>query len=100
MLSRPNANHALLECKTLKIHTNHIDDSLQLITVLMRTECEDSHHYSLCVIASGKGGSTDFRMIHDITGNARKAERIFHTIARGAVTPCTLADVLEDMIGI
>ena len=37
-------------------------------------------------------------VVHDVCRNRAEAETLFHAIVKGLVTPCTLMDVLEDLL--
>ena len=37
-------------------------------------------------------------IVHDVTGDREQARRIFRLLAEGEVTPCTLEDILSDML--
>ena len=37
-------------------------------------------------------------MIENVTTDEDKARELFHRIVEGTVTPCTLSDVLEDLL--
>ena len=40
----------------------------------------------------------DICIVHDITGEKEKAADIFHRLVSGTVTPCTLEDILSDLL--
>lgn len=92
--------HAVLESKTVHTVSKKVTDTLHLTTVLMQIHCTDYSFYSIGVLALDETSQADFRMVHDITREYDEAERIFKAITDGNVTPCTLEDVLCDMIGI
>ena len=89
----------ILESETVQISSEFPTDSLHLTTVLMKIHCNDHSHYAIGVLASSEDQATDFRMVHDVTRDPEVAEFLFGAIVKGQVTPCTLIDVLSDMLG-
>lgn len=89
----------ILESETVQISSEFATDSLHLTTVLMKIHCNDHSHYAIGVLASSGDQPTDFHMVHDVTRDPDEAEYLFDAIAKGQVTPCTLIDVLSDLLG-
>ena len=89
----------ILESETVQISSEFPTDSLHLTTVLMKIHCNDHSHYAIGVLASSEDQPTDFRMVHDVTRNPEVAEFLFGAIVKGQVTPCTLGDILSDLLG-
>ena len=89
----------ILESETVQISSEFPTDSLHLTTVLMKIHCNDHSHYAIGVLASSEDQATDFRMVHDVTRDPEEAEFLFGAIVKGQVTPCTLSDVLSDLVG-
>ena len=89
----------ILESETVQISSEFPTDSLHLTTVLMKIHCNDHSHYAIGVLASSEDQATDFRMVHDVTRDPEEAEFLFGAIVKGQVTPCTLIDVLSDLLG-
>ena len=57
--------------------------------------------YTLTVTKISCGGADrEVRSLPDLTRSRREAEHIFDLISRGLVTPCTLDEVIEDMMAI
>lgn len=54
-------------------------------------------YYSITVQLDGPLGS-ECRTVRDITGDRDLALHMFWMICRGTVTPCTLTDVLSDLL--
>ena len=74
-------------------------EGLTLITTLLETVDDKRTYYSLSVsVFTKEPCETDARLIEDITGERGTAEHLLRLIADGTVTPCTLADVLEDAL--
>ena len=88
----------ILESETVQISSEFPTDSLHLTTVLMKIHCNDHSHYAIGVLACSGDQPTDFRM-HDVTRDPEVAEFLFGAIVKGQVTPCTLIDVLSDLVG-
>ena len=89
----------ILESETVQISSEFPTDSLHLTTVLMKIHCNDHSHYAIGVLASSEDQATDFRLVHDVTRDPDVAEFLFSAIVKGQVTPCTLIDVLSDLLG-
>lgn len=89
----------ILESETVQISSEFPTDSLHLTTVLMKIHCNDHSHYAIGVLASSEDQARDFRMVHDVTRDPEVAEFLFGAIVKGQVTPCTLIDVLSDLLG-
>ena len=100
MNSHTKDMQTFLQSKVLRIDSRSIPHLLHLTTVLIQNCCPDHEQYSIGVLSQEYDGSTDFRIIHDITRDHTEAEKLFTIITDGTVTPCTLADVLQDVIGI
>ncbi len=49
-------------------------------------------------VSAIKGTYSDEKNAYDITRNKRRAGKIFDLLVRNTVTPCTLIDVLEDIL--
>jgi len=69
-----------------------------LISNLLQTTTEEGSVFSVAVTLFSGIFQTDARLIRDISRNRKEAENLFRLISAGAVTPCTLADVLEDLL--
>ena len=61
-----------------------------------RTLCGDEI-YSI-KIESIQNGATDYKLAFDISRDRNTATCIFDCIVAGKVTPCTLFDILEDIL--
>ena len=64
---------------------------------LIGIPCRRGISYSLSVKIESEDGA-DEAAVHDIARSRADADRLFHAVADGLVTPCTLADVLEDLL--
>ena len=53
--------------------------------------------YAIAVRIDTDNGTED-AAVHDVSRNRAEAKALFHVIVKGLVTPCTLADVLEDLL--
>ena len=74
-------------------------EGLTLMSVLLRTDLDDSSFFSIAVILYTENAeNTDSRLIRNITSDPKQASEIFRKIADGTVTPCTVSDVLEDLL--
>lgn len=72
---------------------------LSLIYVLYRTKRSgrEGYAYSVSVSVTGAYGS-ETATASDLTGSRTEAERLFTILADQTVTPCALADVLEEIL--
>ena len=66
---------------------------------LLKTKCTlcGDVIYSLR-IESTQNGVTDYKLAFDISRDRSTATCIFNSIVSGKVTPCTLFDILEDIL--
>lgn len=84
---------------TVKELHNAFVDGVSLISVLMENHEEDRVYYSIAVARLPCADpARDIRIVHDIGGDADTAGDIFRQITSGLVTPCTLEDVLSDLL--
>jgi len=75
------------------------DQGIHLLSILAETEWEMRPSYAITVLAfDGDTLLTDARTVCDVTSLRAEADRIFQYIADGLVTPCTLVDILSDML--
>ena len=83
-----------------KLCTQTIDlPEIGRITYLLLEDILPSgeHYYSITVELAGTL-QHDCRSVQNITCNRQLALRMFWMICRGTVTPCTLTDVLSDLL--
>ena len=91
---------------TVSVHTTvialrekKIAEDRRLSAVLMKTETDDRTYYSIAsAITPCTDTALDICIVHDITCDAVRAEEIYNRIADGEVYPCTLEDILSDML--
>ena len=69
-----------------------------LTSVLSETTSAKHKYYSITVAVGQNTEAEDICTISDITGDTAEAERIFRIIADGCVMPCTLEDVISDIL--
>lgn len=80
------------------IHTLHLPDIGKLTYTLLEDFLPNGdRYYSMSISLEGSAG-TEKCSVRDITGNRQFAIRLFQMICRGTVTPCTLTEVLEDLL--
>ena len=84
--------------EVIKEHTV-ITDGIELYYTLycMLLTDENRTCYSVSVTVTC-GSESESAYAFDITGIRDCAESIFDTVCAGTVTPCTLYDILEDML--
>ncbi len=77
----------------------HVGEGLTLISTLMRNDTASHSFFSIAVsLFAPDTGRNDARMIENVTTDGKTAEELFRRITEGTVTPCTLSDVLEDLL--
>ncbi len=69
-----------------------------LISNLLYTEGEEYACYSIAVSLFRDGKADDMRLVEDVTRDQKTAQSLFYRITDGTVTPCTLCDMLEDLL--
>lgn len=83
----------------VKTVIRHMDSGFTLISLLLKTDTAHTSYFSVAVAAFADNPSEgDCRLCENVTGDAEKAEELFRLITEGSVTPCTLTDVLEDLL--
>ena len=70
-----------------------------LTTILSETSDRGRQYYSITVLLRQKESTQSVCTVPDITSSGEKAEDIFRAITEGYVTPCTLQDVISDLLG-
>ncbi|MBQ8402040.1 MAG: hypothetical protein IJX14_08930 [Clostridia bacterium] len=53
--------------------------------------------YSISIVLDSPAG-TESRTVRDVTGDRELALRLFWMLCRGTVTPCTLTEVLPELL--
>ncbi len=77
----------------------HIGNELTLVSILLQTNTAVASFFSIAVTAfTDDPAKNESRLIENITADTKKATELFHLIVEGTVTPCTLTDVLEDLL--
>ena len=70
-----------------------------LSTFLCETVHEDEIYYSIAAaLFPVWDPQEDIAIVSDITADRAYAEELYRKIADGSVLPCTLADILSDML--
>ena len=74
-------------------------EGLTIVTVLLRTDLDDTSSFSLSVtLHTENTDDMDSRFLKDITRDPKTASEIFQILRDGMVTPCTVSDILEDIL--
>lgn len=90
------ANSTVCPVKTV---IQHVGEDLTLISTLVRNDTAQHPFFSIAVtLFAPNTGRNDARMIENVTTDGNTAEELFRRITEGTVTPCTLSDVLEDLL--
>ena len=72
---------------------------LALDYALIREDASDGGPaYSVAVSCVRHGAADGIATVRDVTRDPGFAARVFDAVSRGGVTPCTLADVVSDLI--
>jgi len=61
-----------------------------------KTKSNGRYIYSVCI--SSRSDSNEVNFVYDITRTRSRADEIFKLLHTGVVTPCTLNDILEDIL--
>lgn len=88
------------ENNLLRIKEKSIEiEEMKLTYTLFRSLRKSSGRfvYSLSVQLSSNGKS-ESSFVYDITRTRSRADELFTIICEGTVTPCTLSDILEDIL--
>ncbi len=87
------------EIHAVQTDVRRIENRFTLLLSLLQSEWTGRESYAIAAaIFSEDAGETDAVLIEDITSCRHTAQALFRQIKEGAVTPCTLADVLEDLL--
>ena len=80
-------------------HREKTIKGLHLKYSLLKTENIISRHsiYSVRIDAT-QNGVSEYKLAFDISRNLIIATNIFNILVRNTVTPCTLFDILEDIL--
>ena len=92
-----------LTARQRRVSLRYAGGDMILIYRLTRKDfkCGHAFLYSLTVTQIGCGGEKrETVTLSDISRNEQEALYIFDTVSRGAVTPCTAAEIVSDLIGI
>ncbi len=74
-------------------------DQWTLTSVLSETTAAGRRYYSITAAVGKDSAADDICTVSDVTGDPADAERIFRMITDGCVMPCTLEDVISDILG-
>ncbi|MBE6561535.1 MAG: hypothetical protein E7662_10470 [Ruminococcaceae bacterium] len=75
------------------------EENWTLTSVLSETTAAGRRYYSITAAVGKDEAAEDICTVSDITGDPAEAERIFRMITDGFVMPCTLEDVISDILG-
>ena len=84
--------------RSVSTEIRHLPEGRILITNLLHTAREDCSFFSIAVTMFRDGLPDDMRFVEDFTRTPETAQSLFRQITDGTVTPCTLCDVLEDLL--
>ena len=77
------------------IHVEEFD----LVYSLFKSKKRSLGRYVYSIeISVSDGNNVESNFVYDVTRLKKRAETIFHLLCENAVTPCTLCDVLEDIL--
>lgn len=82
----------------IDLHSTPLDNR-SLIYALTESNDGSRIFYSITAALSPcTDPRTDICIVHDITGERETAAGLFRLLAKEAVTPCTLEDILSDLL--
>jgi hypothetical protein len=84
--------------KSVNTRVSRLPKGRVLISNLLYTEGETDACFSIAVSLFRDGKAEDMRLVEDFTRDQKTAHALFDRITDGTVTPCTLCDVLEDLL--
>ena len=90
------------EERLLRITARQLTDSLHIMHKLTVRADGLLDRESYCISAAvidQSGELSDYSEVHDVCADKESAVALFGAISYGKVTPCTLIDVLSDLIG-
>ena len=70
-----------------------------LTTILSETTDRGRQYFSITVLQRTEEGTQSVCTVPDITAAREEADELFRAITEGYVTPCTLQDVISDLLG-
>ena len=76
----------------------HLPEGRLLITNLLHTAREGCSFFSIAVTMFCDDAPGDMQFVEDFARTPETAQSLFRQISDGTVTPCTLCDVLEDLL--
>jgi hypothetical protein len=68
------------------------------LTLLKSIDGQRCFYSIICTLIPCENPQEDICIVHDITGDEQKASEIFTLLADGAVSPCTMEDIISDLL--
>ena len=87
-----------LRSTAIRFKTAHLGFRQLFFTLLQSSDGQRSFYSILCTLYPCENPTEDICIVHDITGDKQKADEIFSLLADGAVSPCTMEDILSDLL--
>lgn len=84
-------HHQIRSC-SVNIYGMHLD------YILHETAAEDKRPVYSITIRKETASGTEETCAYDISSIRRRAVELFHLVVSGTVTPCTLTDIIEDLL--
>ena len=93
----------LLHCESLHsivldIRTTHLDGRALLHSLAGSSDGMRTFYSLVSALYPTSDPREEVCIVHDVTGDREQALRLFRLLAEGEVTPCTLEDILSDML--
>ena len=86
------------ETEILQTEVRNLSENRFLVSALLKTTGENGIFYSILVTLAMPGDAGDSCLAEDVSRCRSSAEALFARLVEGTVTPCTLKDVLEDLL--
>lgn len=90
-----NYENNLLRIKEKSIEIEEMKLTYTLFRSLRKSSGRFVYSLSVKLLSSGTSESS---FVYDITRTRSRADELFTIICEGTVTPCTLSDILEDIL--
>lgn len=90
-----NHENKLLMIKEKSIKVDEMLLTYRLFRSLRRSSGRFVYSISVQLSSNGKSESS---FVYDITRTRSRADELFTIICNGTVTPCTMSDILEDIL--
>ena len=92
-------SHNFIEAYTLSTHSmTFLSDAVLYYELIEEVPVSGRTAYAILARIVYLNGRQNECLVHDITSDKAVALAFYHKIIRGTVTPCTLTEVLSDLL--